>query len=332
MELRQLRAFVILAEELSFRRAAERLHMSQPPLSRLIKTLEDELGVRLLERDRASKISLTDAGQSFLADTRRTLAQTEAARGRAQEAERGERGRLNIANNAALSADVLPRLLCSFREQFPQVQISLIEMTRNEPLPALQEGRIHVGMFPDLGEPLDRHFQRQPLFSCPMVAVLPARHKLAKVSKSDLSVTALKNETILVPAARTSPGYFDRLNQLCAVTHFTPAAIQPAEGLHNLLGLVAAGYGVAILPEVLLSSPRAGWVTRRLRAPVPPFQLSLYWLRKSPSLVLQNFLAVARDLANESDSGQRRYATRRSPALSQTSRRLSAPRDKAEAR
>lgn len=297
MDLRHLRAFIILAEELSFRRAAERLHMSQPPLSRQIKALESELGVRLLDRDRSSKVSLTDAGQSFLTDTRRILAQTEAARGRAREAARGERGRLNIANIAALSAEVLPRLLTSFRAQFPQVQISLVEMKRNEPLAALREGRIHVGIFPDLGEPLDRCFQRQPLFSCPMIAVLPAQSRFARNPKGSIQVTALNDETLLLPSAQASPGYFDRLSQLRALTNFAPAATQSAEGLHNLLGMVAAGYGIAILPEVLLDSSHPGVVLRRLRAPVPLFRLNLFWLRKSPSIVLQNFLKMAKRCA-----------------------------------
>src|SRR5271157_3372800 len=125
MDLRHLRSFVAVAEELSFRRAAERLHISQPPLSRQIQALEEELGLRLLERDRRSRIALTDAGQTFLADARLTLSTVAAAPQRAQEAARGSRGRLNVANIAAFSAGVLPRCLRAFREEFPEVEIFL---------------------------------------------------------------------------------------------------------------------------------------------------------------------------------------------------------------
>ncbi len=301
MDFRYLRSFIAVAEELSFRRAAERLHLSQPPLSRQIRFLDDELGVRLLERGRASKVSLTDAGQLFLPDARRILAITAAAQERTREAARGERGRLNVANIPALSAAVLPPLLSTFRERFPGVHISLLEMKRNEPLAALHEGRIHVGIFPDLGERLDQEFRSQPLFSCAMVALLPAGHKLVRDGQATISVKALSADTLIVPSRHGSPGYFDRLNQLCALTHFSPAAMEPAEGLPNLLGMVAAGYGVAILPEVLVNPPAPGCTTRKLRAPVPNFQLKLFWLRNSPSLVLKNFLTVAKAVARQAE-------------------------------
>jgi DNA-binding transcriptional LysR family regulator len=295
IELRHLRYFVAVAEELSFRIAAQRLNVSQPPLSRQIQALENELGLRLLKRDRRSRVALTDAGHVFLMDARQTLANAARAPERAREAAAGKRGRLKIANIAALSVRVLPGLLCAFREEFPEVEVSLVEMKRGEPLPALREGRIHLAIFPDLGKPLDREFQSQPLFSCPMVAVLPAGHDLARDANAEIRVEALAGETLLTPATQASPGYFDRLNQLCALTHFTPAAAQSVDGFHNIMGMVAAGYGVSILPEVLVSSPGPACSIRRLSAPVPKFELKLFWLRKAQSLVLQNFLAVAKE-------------------------------------
>jgi len=294
MDLRQLRSFVAVAEELSFRRAAERLHLSQPPLSRQIQALEEELGVRLLDRDRRKQVVLTDAGHTFLADARLTLATADAAAGRAQEAARGVRGRLNIANIASLSAKVLPRLLSEFRRQSPDVEVSVVEMTRGEQLAALRDGRIHLGIYPDLGASLDRRFQSQPLFSCPMVVVLPADHDLAKDVTTEIDVKALVGMTLVTPSPEDSPGYFERLNQLCAFAHFTPATLFPVPGFENVLGMVAAGYGVTIMPEVVVGSPGPAWRTRRLCAPVPPMELKLVWLRASSSLVLQNFLSVVR--------------------------------------
>ncbi len=292
MDFRHLHSFIAVAEELSFRRAAERLHLSQPPLSRQIQALEEELGVQLLERDRRSAISLTDAGRVFLQDARLTLAAIDGAGKRAQEAARGRRGRLIIADISGLSARVLPGLLGAFRERSPEVEVSLVEMTRPEQLAALREGRIHAGIFPDLGAPLDRRFQSRPLFSCPMAAVLPAGHALARGAKREISIHKLAGETLLIPEPKASPGYVERLQQLSALTKFTPAATQSVKGLANLLSLVAAGYGVCILPEVVLSSSDPTYRIRRLRAPVPEFHLKLLWLRKNPSRVLRNFLAV----------------------------------------
>jgi len=294
MDLRHLRSFVAVAEELSFRRAAERLHLSQPPLSRQIKTLEEELGVRLLERDRGSRVCLTDAGKSFLIDARLAIDTATAARGRAQDAAREARSQLKLGNMPVLSTHVLPPLLRAFRKHSPQVQVSLLEMNRPMQLEALREGRIHVGIFPDLGAPLDRKFQSMPLYTCPMVAVLPVEHPLAKEGKAPISVNRLAGQTLLISSPETSPGYVERLNDLCVAANFTPTATHPVEGPANLLGMVAAGYGVAILPEVVMTSSAHTCQTRRLRAPVPPFRLKLLWMRDAMSPLLQDFLAVAK--------------------------------------
>jgi DNA-binding transcriptional LysR family regulator len=295
MDLRLLQSFIYVAEELSFRRAAEKLHISQPPLSRQIKALEEELGVRLLERDRCRRVALTDAGHSFLTDARQTLAACATARERAQDAARGSRGKLNIANIAALSSIVLPPLLHAFRKRFPQVEISLVEMTREEQLEGLRESRIHLGIFPDLGAPLESRFESQPFFSCPMVAVLPAGHDVpSEKGGGEISIQTLAGKTLLTPSPKASPGYRERFNQLCAIADFAPASVKAVEGLQNILGMVGAGYGVSIFPEVVVSSVGPACCTRRLRPPVPTFHLKLLWLRGSSSLVLKNFLLLAK--------------------------------------
>jgi DNA-binding transcriptional LysR family regulator len=152
-------------------------------------------------------------------------------------------------------------------------------MNRPVQLTALREGRIHAAIFPDLGAPLDRHFQSMPLFSCPMVAVLPADHPLAKDSKDPIRVNRLAGQTLLIASPETAPGYIERLNDLCAAANFTPTTTHPVEGTANLLCMVAAGYGVAILPEVVTTSSVHNIQTRQLCAPVPPFRLKLLWLR-----------------------------------------------------
>lgn len=292
MDLHHLRSFVAVAEELSFRRAAERLHISQPPLSRQIRALEDEVGLRLLERDRNAHVSLTDAGRTFLRDAKKTLGSAEAALRNARQTVRGSTGELRVANIPPLSATVLPPLLSAWHEAFPDVEVSLVEMEPAEQLTAVREKRVHLAIHPDLGAPLEQRFASRPLFSCRMVAVLSARHKLAASAKKEIAIESLADETILIPSTAAS-GYHERFDRLCAAADFTPKATHRVEGLENLVSMVAAGYGIAILPELLANSRGSELTTRRLRAPVPPFTLRLVWLRKAPSVVVQNFLDVA---------------------------------------
>lgn len=308
MDLRQLRSFIVVARELSFRTAAKRLGMSQPPLSRQIKALEEEVGVRLLERDRNRRITLTDAGQTFLTDAKRTLAMAEATLRHTREAVNGARGRLNVANIAALSTGVVPPLLEAFRARHPRVEVFLVELERTEQVAALREGRIHVGIYPDLCTPRDRQFQSQELFACPMVAVLPPGHPQAGKAheKGELDIHALSGDTVLIPAPEYSPGYRDRLEHTCDAADFRPVATHPVEGVPNLLGMVTAGYGVALLPEVLVRGQVSTSQVRRLSAPVPPFRLNLIWLRHPTSQVLQNFLTVAREITGGTDDSPSR--------------------------
>jgi DNA-binding transcriptional LysR family regulator len=294
MELRLLRAFVTVAEEHSFRRAAERLHISQPPLSRQIRALEDELGVQLLERGRRSTVSVTDAGDIFLRDARCILAAAASAVEQVQQATRGGSGRLNIGGVSALSQSVLPPLMSTFRARFPQIEVRVFEMQRKEQLVALAEGRIHAGFFPALNEPRGRRFESLLLLECPVVAILPPNHELTRRFEKDIDARALNGQPLLVPSPESAPGYIERLQNVQAAAPFTPAHIQPVDDLRNLYGLVTAGYGVAILPAVAVAPLPSDVRVLPLRAPVPKFKLKLLWLDKNPSLILQNFIAVAR--------------------------------------
>lgn len=313
MELRHLRYFAAVAELLSFRRAANRLHVSQPTLTRQIQDLEDELGVRLLERNRGREVTLTAAGRSYLADAQQVLGTVTAAKGRALAAKRGERERLHVANIAALSAGFLPGCLRAFRAEFPRVEVCLFEMERAEQLAALREGRIHLGLFPCLGERLEPGLEALVVWSCPMVAALPAGHALSKKSKAraaSLDIHALAQETLIVFSSEGSPGYMERLEHICAVADFHPASVRSVDGSENVLGMVAAGYGVAILPQVLVAASDSSYVTKPLRAPVAPLELKLLWRRDSSTGAVENFLAVAKRCSEES----RREAVANAPA------------------
>lgn len=312
MDLRHLRSFVAVAQELSFRAAAQRLNMSHAPLSRQIKALEAEVGVRLLERERNRRVALTSAGQVFLTDARRTLAAAEAALRRAREAAGGRRDRLHVANIGALSTRVVPTLLGAFRTRHPEVEVFLVELERSAHAAALREGRIQVGIYPDLFTPPQRQFQSQALFACPMVAVLPPGHPQAGTKRGDgeLDIHTLVADTVLMPLGSRSSCYQERLEHTCAALDFTPAATHPVDGIPNLLGMVAANYGVALLPEVLVRGRVPARQVRRLSAETPAFQLNLVWLRQSASPVLRDFLTVAREVSR-GGNGRRLLASLR---------------------
>ncbi len=246
-------------------------------------------------------MALTDAGRSFLTDARRLLAAGAEAREHAREAAHGHRGRLILANVAALSRGVVSPLLQAFRAQYPRVEIFLVELEPADRTAALREGRIHLGIYPEGCLPQDPQFESQPLYACPMVAVLPPGHPLADPAqaRAELVIHALAGETVLVPPAEVSRGYLERVERACAAADFTPAALHPVGGVPNLLGMVEAGYGVAILPEVLVGAPVPAGQMRRLRAPVPPFRLRLIWSLTVPSQTLENFRAVAETFASQ---------------------------------
>ena len=308
MELRHLRYFVAVAEESSFRRAADRLHLSQPPLSRQIRALEEDLGVRLLERGRTRRVSLTEAGQSYLADAWRLLAAADAAGGRARAAAQGTLGLFKLANTAELSTAVLAPLLHAFREALPRVKVSLLEIVWPEQLKALDEGRVHAAIAPDIGQPFEGRFQTQTLCSSPMVVVLPDGHALARPGdQTALDVHELTGQTLLTLSPDTRPGYVKMLEALCAAADFTPTETHAVDKTDNLLGMVAAGYGVAVLPELVSRAAVPACRVRPLRLPGGwQFRVTLVWRRDATSPLLHNFLAIARRPAakNQSEVGQ----------------------------
>jgi DNA-binding transcriptional LysR family regulator len=176
MELRHLRYFVAVAEELNFRRAAERLHVAQPPLSRQIRDLEAEIGERLFHRDRRHVV-LTEAGRELLGEARGLLAGATAAMQAARDAGRGTRGTLRLGTIGALSASFLPRSLAAFREQFQRVDIEILELQMDEQCTALLAGTIQLGFQVRIpGMPVDPRFSARAVIDCG-VSVMIAFHQ-----------------------------------------------------------------------------------------------------------------------------------------------------------
>lgn len=294
MELRHLRYFVAVAEELNFHRAADKLHVAQPSLGRQVRDLEEEIGERLFERDR-NHVVLTDAGRVLLGAARELLAGAADAIEGAREAGRGTRGALRIGHVGALTAPFLPGSLAAFRQKFPRAEVEILELTMDEQVAALLAGTIEIGFLVRVpGGPVAPPFSARAVLECAVVVALPARHPLA--SERALSIKSLAGEKLLDVHESQRAGYGHWVRKICAqVGGFTPRFRRPAVANTNaLLGLVAAGEGLAFLPEAILGSfqPSSGWVAKRLNPPRLRFILDAVWNPANPSRLLTNYLSL----------------------------------------
>lgn len=246
MELRHLRYFVAVAEELHFGRAAELLRISQPPLSQQIQALEAELGVRLFDRTNR-RVSLTDAGRLFLEETRRTLAQVDKSVDVVRRANQGEIGELQIGfTSSAPFTSILPRAILAFREAFPAVHLALQEMTSKQVVEAVQDETLQVGMIRPFALPAG--LQTTELFSEPLVALMHAGHPLASGSEEGICLVELAAEPFVFFPRSYGTGLYDQLLNLARQAGFNPRIAQEANEALTIIGLVAAGLGVSVLP------------------------------------------------------------------------------------
>jgi DNA-binding transcriptional LysR family regulator len=294
MELRHLRYFVAVAEELHFGRAAARLRIAQPPLSQQIRQLEQELGVVLLERTKR-RVELTPAGAAFVEHARRILADTERAKRVARRAGRGEIGRLAIGFASSADLDILPRVLRIWHERFPDVEVDAQPLLTAAQVDALLRGRIHVG-FARL--PVDEpRLTVEPITREAVVAALPERHPLAR--RRRLPLAELAGEPMILFPRHTAPGYYDVFIDACRQAGFTPQMLHPGT-MQAILGLVSAGLGVSLMPESIRNLRRAGVVYRPLAPPVPHVEMAMVYRRDEPSAVLPAFLATVREVLGRS--------------------------------
>jgi DNA-binding transcriptional LysR family regulator len=244
MELRHLRYFIAVAEELHFTRAAERLHIGQPPLSHAIQMLEADIGALLFERTRRS-VRLTQAGSLFLGDARRILAMSEQAAQTARRAQRGEAGELRVG--FTFSTPLTPlfaAVINHYRRQFPAVSLTLHEMATQTQLDALRQRSIDVGFVrpPDNSEGICLTALRED----PLIAVLPKEMPLAR--HKSVRMAQLKDEAFVMYPPSAGTGIYPQIFKLCREAGFAPRIGQVAGEASIIIGLVAAGCGVSILP------------------------------------------------------------------------------------
>jgi DNA-binding transcriptional LysR family regulator len=288
VELRHLRYFVSVAEALNFTKAAEKLHTAQPSLTRQIKNLEEELGVRLLHRTK-QKVTLTDEGRIFLADAKRLLALAAETVQSVRRLQTGEVRSLNVGYVSNLFYDLLPKTLDSFHQTFPTVAVNLFDLSCGEQFRALEEGKIDLG-FVGLHEPIARRgLEFRTIASYKTVVALPEENPLTTGAKVGLKALA---PMFFIGMSETSyPGYRDWLIKTCEGCGFTPKVLQDVDLERKMIHAVGAGLGVAIVPEQLKRLEHKNVVFRPLD-PVIMTEGCVAWRNQNSSSALQAYIRI----------------------------------------
>ncbi|MER5360944.1 LysR family transcriptional regulator [Streptomyces sp. NPDC002785] len=292
MELRHLSAFVAVAEELHFGRAAKRLQMAQPPLSQQIRQLEKELGVQLFERNTRS-VRLTSAGDSFLQPVRTVLDDLDTAVRAAKSAGRGEYGRVTIGFAGASSHETLPLLTRAVRAAHPALELVMKGQTyANVALDRVADGSLDLGF---VRLPVTRPgVAYRVIDEEELVCALPSDHRLAR-PENEIPIDALVEEPFVSFPADTGSTVRDAMVGACEVAGFNPRVVQEAPDSYTILALVAAGVGVTLTVTSVQHIQQNGLVYRRLSGPPIRLRAALAWRADNPSAALRAVLAVAEE-------------------------------------
>lgn len=288
--LDQLRGFVVVAEELHFGRAAERLSMTQPPLSRQVQKLEQAVGVRLFERDHR-KVELTTAGETFLAEARRILALASGALAQAQRIQAGSAGTVRIGFTATSTFGVLTSLLNVVSEAYPDLHLDLFEMVTREQVSRLLDGELDLGL---ARPPFDRTaFASRLLHREELLLALPSGHRLAHLDRP-VRVDDLVNEPLIMYSPAEARYFYDLVVRLFPVT--SENVVHTVSQVLTMLWLVADGRGIAFVPASSSRLAIGGVTLRSIEGlPVRPVELHLLWAREARNPALHTVLACLRD-------------------------------------
>lgn len=293
MELRHLRYFVAVAGTLNFTKAAEKLRLAQPSLTRQIQNLEEEIGVRLLNRSK-KHVTLTEEGESFLIDARRVLALTEESIEKVQRLSRGETGQLNIAYLSNFNFDLLPKTLGLFRREYPHVTLNLFDMTPAEQFRVLDARKIDLGFVGLRFASTSSDLQWECVARHNTVVALPSKHPLAK--RPRLNLADLKTMFFVGMSEKTHPGFREWLAETCQPAGFTPRILQDADLEPGLMRFVAEGLGVTLAREKIQILPHPGVVFR----PLNPRVKAGYWIawnRNNTSKALDEYIKIVKKVA-----------------------------------
>lgn len=287
LDLRQVALFVAVAEELSFTRAALRMHISQPPLSRQIARLEDQLGMRLLERSRQS-VALTAAGKALLPEARRLLELATRAPEVARRAERGETGTLRVGFVGSMIYTSIPTLIGRFRRTYPDVEIVLHQLTVSKQVEMLVAGDLDLGFLRH--QLIHEQLSSRLLFLEPSIVVLPRDHPLA--AQRTINLPDLSRDKFISFTRQDGPGFFELLLRICGEAGFSPQIVMEANPLSTVIGLVASGAGIAVVPQSMSRLRIRNVVYRRLAGARTTSELLLAWKKESVPATVTNFLAL----------------------------------------
>jgi DNA-binding transcriptional LysR family regulator len=292
VELRHLRYFVAVAEELHFGRAALRLRMAQPPLSQQIRQLEAELGAALFHRTKR-RVELTEAGRTLLPEAKAILLHTERAARATRQSQHGPVGHLVVGFVPSADLSILPPVVRTFGARHPEVHLQLLELNTLDQILALREDRLQIGF---VRPPVhDRNLAVEPVFAEPLVVAFPEGHRLEAWER--VPVTTLADEPhIFIPRQR-APVYHDLVMRFCRDMGFTVRVRHEADHPHTVLSLVAAGLGISLVPASSVAIERPGLHHRPLDPAGPPLELAVAWPRHQQSAVLRTFLDIVRDRA-----------------------------------
>jgi DNA-binding transcriptional LysR family regulator len=287
VELRQLRYFVAIAEEGSFSRAAQRLHVSQPPLSTQIKSLEHGLGTQLLTRTNRG-VALTAAGRVFYQEVRAVLARLDSARGKILQADRGDVGMLSIGFVSIADYGVLPPALKAFRAQLPLVEVQLHELTTDAQIRELRAARLDLGIGLAPVEEPDLEFTT--VLREELVLASPAGQVDAGSGGVDLRT--LSKASFIVPPRDIASGLYDLTISRCRASGFAPRIVQNARQMQTVIGLVSCGMGIALVPASVRNLKRTGVSYQRLRGRPSLIELGILRMREAEHPLGRHFITA----------------------------------------
>lgn len=291
MELRHLRYFVAVAEEQNVTRAAARLHVSQPPLSRQIRDLEDELGIALFEHG-AKAVRLTEVGRVFLAEARAVLQRADDAVKMAKAVASGNRGEIHVGYAPSLAVELLPRALRYFQESSPGVRVQLHDLSTQEMLRGLRDGKLHVALLVQMSPKVLAGFTFDELERHAVCVAMHPAHSLARVRKVSLEQVA--NERLITFTLADYPENHAWIEDLFAPLNRSPQIVEEHDSVTSLIAAVETGRGVALVSQRLdcLAGPRLKVLP--LQPPPPPLVIGIASRKESHSTVTSNFVAAAK--------------------------------------
>lgn len=293
IETRLLRQFIAVAEELNFNKAAIRLHMAQPPLSQAINRLEDKLGFSLFTRNKRG-VKLTPAGDAFLNTAYSTLKELELGIEHARQVSQGIAGKLTVTALSIAYYESLLSTLRQFRESYPKVQLIIKEMPSSSQARAIVSGEADIAFMRKL--PISaQNVESRLLLDEEIVMAMPADHPKAKEGRIDLRDFA-GEDFVFTPQA-LGIGYHSQLIALCEAAGFYPRVVQEAAQIQTLIGLVACGFGVALVPESIAGSiMRDKVLFRRINpvtaSPNPAIGLYMSWNTDNQSPLMDSFISM----------------------------------------